>query len=365
MPPRELVAGGFSCRLAIAEALANLRASPARAVASAVLGLLAGALTVVATSLDVGRIVAYDDDLIATGTNLFIVQRSDGLGLDAARCDSLRSQPGVVAAGGVASAKRVVSTVDSAVSFDLIQASPGYAAVVWPQLQRQAGDGLAVASARVAERLGIADSGGVPYISAEAADYVEVAVAPGQPRESAQVSSVVVPTAPTGRLSECWVEAASGAREGVEALALGWFDEPVRMLVTPAMLELPLGSSPAEQLAQRFSRWIPLAAALVVTAFQTALYLARRADLGLYGLLGLRGCQLAAMVAADSMFTVMAPVGLGMLMAAAWCASELTGAVLAATAWDCLRLAALLTLVPLVVLVLAKSVKPFDAIRGR
>jgi hypothetical protein len=166
-------------------------------------------------------------------------------------------------------------------------------------------------------------------------------------------------------LASCYVEALPGARASVEALALAWFDEPSRILVNSAMPAPPLGGSPDERLKARFSRWVPLGAVTVVVAFQCALWLARRSDVGLYGLLGLRSSRLAAMVAADFVFAVAAPVAAGALLAAVCLAPRLTGMVLVVTAWDCARAATLLALVPLVIFGLLAMVKPFDAVRGR
>ncbi|MDR2566800.1 MAG: hypothetical protein LBC97_12270 [Bifidobacteriaceae bacterium] len=352
-------------RLAVSEALANLRASPAKTLTSCLVGLMAGAAVVTAPALEVSRIAAYNDELVAAGANLFVVQRDDRQGLDAGRCDSLRSLPGVIGAGGVASVRRAVSSVDSGVSFDLAKASPGYAALVWPALRGQPDTGMAVVGARVASRLGIADSGTLPYVVARVNERVEVMAAPGQPRSSEQGNLVVVPVAPAGQLQECWVEAAPGARENVELLLLGWFDEAARTLVTPGVLGEPLDSSPAGQLAARLSGWVPLAAAAVLALFQAALWLGRRTDMGLYGLLGLRGGRLALMVASDWAFTALAPFAAGALLAGAWLAPQLAGVVLAVTAWDFARAATLVTLVPLAVFGMLAAIKPFDAIRGR
>jgi hypothetical protein len=362
---RERAGGRFPFRLAAGEAMANLRASPVRTAVAFVVGVAMGALIVAAACFEVGRIVAYDEELRLAGANLFVVQRADGQGVDAARCDSLRSRRGVVTAGGVASAERVVSSVDTGVSFDLLRASPGYAAVTWPELQQGVDSGAVFAGSRVTEALGIADRGGLAYAGHGTPGYTEVSVAVGEARWPEAINHVVVPVAPVGRLSQCYVEADPGARGDVESLLVGWFDEPARLLVNAAMPEAPLGMSPNGQLASRFTRWAPLAAAVFILVVQSVLWIARRTDVGLYGLLGLRGARLAAMVATDWVFTVLVPVCAGMCLAAAWLASRLDGLVLAVTAWDCLRTVALLAVIPLVVVALLKMVKPFDAIRGR
>ncbi|MDR0626005.1 MAG: hypothetical protein LBG11_01885 [Bifidobacteriaceae bacterium] len=365
MPPREAAPSRFPYRLAANEALANLRASPVRTAVSAAVGILLGALAVVAPTVDVGRITAYNDELVRAGSNLFAVHRNDGQSLDAARCDSLRALPGVVSAGGVAGARRVVSTVDAGVSFDLIEASPGYAATMWPTLQGRPDDGSARVGTRVASRLGISDSGWVPYLAVGAADRVEVVAASAEARLAELSNAIVVPVAPVGALTQCWVEAEPGAREQVEELLVGWFDEPVPTFVASFMAGEQLASSPADQLADRLSRWAPLAVVLVVTIFQVALWLARRAEVGLYGLMGLRGARLATMVSVDFLFATAAPVGAGMVAAACVMAPRLTAVVLEATAWDCLRVWVMLPLAPLAVHATATIVKPFDAIRGR
>jgi hypothetical protein len=365
MPPGNLGAERFPYRLAATEALANLRASPLRTAICLVVAGLAGAFAVAAPAFDVGRIAAYDEELIRQGVNLFTVYRDDGLGLDAARCDSLRSLPAVRAAGGVANATRVVSAVDAGVSFDLIEASPGFAATMWPAWQQEADDGLAAAGARVADRLGISDSGFVAHLDRGEIGRTLVRAADGTARAPELSNAVVVPVAPVGRLAQCWVESQPGSRAQVEALLVGWFDEPARMLVTAAMRDEQIAASPADQLADRPSQWSPLVVAAVIVIFQAALWLARRTEIGLYGLLGLRRGRLAAMVSADFLFSTAVPLAAGSLIATCWLAPRLDGAVLAAITWDCLRLAALLPLAVLAIVAMLSMVKPFDAIRGR
>ncbi|MDR2379351.1 MAG: hypothetical protein LBD70_08020, partial [Bifidobacteriaceae bacterium] len=194
---------------------------------------------------------------------------------------------------------------------------------------------------------------------------LEAEVAPGLTRLTGLDNSLVVTAPPVGKLISCLVEAEPGARAGLDELLVGWFDEPARVLVTSAMAGAPLGASPVDELSNRLSRWAPAAVAVFVLAFQAALWLSRRADLGLYGLLGMRGGGLAAMVATEFAFTVAAPGGAGALLAATALAPRLEGVTLALTAWDCLRTAALLALVALAVVGLLRLVKPFDAIRGR
>ncbi|MDR0366218.1 MAG: hypothetical protein LBH68_05270 [Bifidobacteriaceae bacterium] len=332
---------------------------------SAVVGILLGALAVVAPTVDVGRIRAYNDELVRAGWNLFAVHRNDGQSLDAARCDSLRAMPGVVAAGGVVASRRVVSTIDAEVSFDLIEATPGYAATMWPTLQERADDGSVRAGTRVARRLGISDSGWVPYLVAGVGDSVEVVATAAEARSAELSNALVVPVAPVGGVKQCWVEAEPGAREQVEEQLVGWFNETAPTFVASFMGGEQLASSPADQLANRLSRWAPLAVVLAVTVFQVALWLARRAEVGLYGLMGLRGTRLATMVSVDFLFGTAAPLGAGMFAAACVMAPRLTGVVLEATAWDCLRVWALLPLAPLCVHAAASMIKPFDAIRGR
>ncbi|MDR1633750.1 MAG: hypothetical protein LBS27_02250 [Bifidobacteriaceae bacterium] len=354
----------FPYRLAAREALANLAASPVRAVVCFGVQALLGALLVAGTTLEVGQIVTDYDALTAAGANMFVAQRVDGGGIDAARCDSLLGRPGVIGAGGLVSSERVTAKVDPGVSFDLMRASPGYAALVWPDLDRSVG--APVVGARVADKLGVFDSGSVAYVARDGSqDLAEVVSAPGAARIGELGNSMVVPVAPVNRLTQCWVEAAPGARASVEELLVGWFDEPTRVLVAPAVLAAAPGSGPADRLDRRLSYWAPLAVVGATGVFQAVLWLGRRADLGLYGLLGLRGGRLAVMVVTDWAFTVLAPFCAGVMAAAVVMAGRLEGLTLELAAWDCLRAAALLALAPLAVLALATMVKPFDAIRGR
>jgi hypothetical protein len=324
-----------------------------------------GGLVVVAPALDVSRIVATNDQMVAVGVNLLVAQRDDREPIDAALCDALRSRPGVLAAGGATSSKRVVSAVDSGLSFDLVQATPGYAAVIWPDLQGLPEANHGLAGHRVAEQLGVADGAGVPYVWGATTGFVEAAAAPGQARAADHTNSIVVPVAPVGSVVQCFVEAEPGARAALEQLLLGWFDQPANMLVTPLVTALSFGADPDTQLTNRFSRWIPLAAALVLAAFTTALWLSRRTEVGLYGLLGLRGVALTVMVTTDYVLTVVTPVFAGALAAIVYLAPQLNGMVLTVTLIDCARMAALLPLLPLFQTALLKLVKPFDAIRGR
>jgi hypothetical protein len=168
-----------------------------------------------------------------------------------------------------------------------------------------------------------------------------------------------------GSVSECWVEAVAGARSDVESLLVGWFEEPARILVTRALSGLAVGESPADRLKHRVSQWVPLAVFVFSAVFHASLWIGRRADMGLYRLLGLTGGGMAAMVAMDYVFAALAPFAIGLFGAEVLLAKGLR--LLAATiaAWDALRAVALLTSVPLLILGLLLTVKPFEAIRGR
>jgi hypothetical protein len=360
----------FPRRLAAREALANLRANWVRSTVAQAVGLVIGALMVGVTLFDVGRIAAYNEELVQAGANMFTVQREDAMGLDAGRCDALVGMPGIKGAGGFQGVERAVSLVDPGISFDLVTASPGYAAMIWPPPDAAAAGssealGRAVAGGRVAERLGVSQGGGLSYSAAGVPGHIEVRPAAGPARSAESDNWVVVPVAPVGVVAHCMVEAVPGARAAVESLLVGWFDEPVRTIVSAVMPEPPLGMSPSDQLASRLSRWIPLVATAALLTFQAALWLARRADLGLYGLLGLRRSRLAIMVLTDYLFTAVVPVCAGAVAMAAWRASELKGLVLSLTALDFARAGALMALAPAAIIGLLALTKPFDAIRGR
>jgi hypothetical protein len=196
---------------------------------------------------------------------------------------------------------------------------------------------------------------------------IEVAAAPGAARVYEYDSAVVVAAGPTGWVTECLVEAEPGARDAVELVLTRWFsqDAGAGIRVYPWSVPVSGEQSPDYLLHQRASRWVVLGAVGLVAAVQGFLWLARRGETGIYRLLGLRGGSLAAMVVADQMLVSVAPFSAGVLGAGIARAGDLNGMALTMTAIDVARGYCLLALVPLLILLLLKTVSPLDAIRGR
>jgi hypothetical protein len=362
---------GFPARFAVGEACANLRASPVRTAALSLLAFCAGLVVAMAPTADVGMIEEAQRSLVAQGANLFRAQRADNAGLDAVACDALRAVTGVRAAGGVLRAEQITATVGQGSVLSLIRATPGFAAVMWPGLQGTPAADTAVAGAKAAAA-GLVENGGVvPYRSAlaeageEAVRWVDTAPAGAAAREFEYDWAIVVPAPPAGRVGVCLVEAQPGARRDVESILANWFDEAAPVRVYPLMVESSASSGTGQALAHRFTRFVPGAVAGFLLVVQASLWWARRGEIGIYGLLGLRGRSLAAMVATDQVLVLVLPYCAGVAAAFAAAAPTLTGIVLRTVGLDALRGFALLALVPLAVFGMLSMIKPFDAVRGR
>lgn len=363
---------GFSTRTVVDEARRNVLASPVRSTVTAVLALVVGAAAIAWTCVDVRHIERGWHAQRLAGAFVWEVRAQWTEGLSAERCDALRGVDGVLAAGGLlgSSARHAVTAPGERVAYYLV--TPGLPSVVWPD---DAGvtSASVVAGRDVGSELGwvpgvnvqlrhVDPAGASTSVGSHQVDGVAVAAA----RVDGFDRSLVVASAPTGRVDSCLVEAAPGADAALGHLLRGWFEPADAAVALRLHRSGALERDPVAELRARTSRWGPLLAGGVLSGSAAVTWWARRAEVAVYRMLGMRRGQVLRMVLVETSVMVLLPAQVGATAAVAACAAGgMSGALARALLLDDLRLLLVLSVAPLACLAAATSLVTWDALRGR
>lgn len=350
---------GFTRHAIVREALANALAHRLLASILVIISALAPLVALTLTISDVHAIAQRQLQLEARGASVFSVTASDRTPISALRCDALGSVTGVRSAGSVVAVDDAHSSLPGGRHVPLLSATPGLATVLWPELLLD--DGVAV-GAGIADDLGLVPGSS---IATTRGILPVTAVAPPSSRNADHDLLVVQQVAPRGTTRECLVESEPGARDGVEAVLVGWFPG-VPTTVVPYFLPPDTGLSPQEELASRLSAWVPLAAAGLAALAMIAWWVIRRPEFALYSVLGLGTNGLALMLVAEWAVLCLLPGAIGIVNALVASSASLTiPAVAQVAAADTASYLASIILVPLVGVALLTRVAAVDALKGR
>lgn len=365
---------GFQRRVVVDEALRNLRAAPVRLLLTAVLAMALGTAAAACSALDVAAVERAWRDQRAAGSSTWEIRAPWTDGLSASRCDALRTVAGVRTAGGMlGTATWLPQTApDTRVPGRVV--TPGFPALVWPEDPGVPGRAV-VAGESIAGELGWA--AGTLTSLTEAVSTVDGATSPGSllridavgtgtTRFEGMDRALLVTSAPSGSVDTCYVEAVPGAAAGVAEVLADWFEPDEGAIPVPFWSPGPLDRDPEAELRTRPSRWVPLAAGLVLAGCTGVTWWARRTDVAVYRMLGMSRWQVLRMVSVEVVLSVLVPCQVGVAgLVVVLASSGVSGSVARAVLLDDARLLLVLAVAPLVALVAGTALTAWDALRGR
>ncbi len=382
-----MIGGRSTFRVAAGEAGANAASSPARSLLIAVVAAMLAASVVALSVAEVAAIQGRFRDQVEQGRFVLVVRTPVRDGLDARRCDALRDLPGVRSAGAVLEETTAYPLASPLRPYDVLVVTPGLVPVLFPTAPTATKAGIIV-GADAASELGLVPGSFLQTAPASARSHKALTAAdpetavdrhrvasvlPTAVRATPAGRTIFEPVAASGSTSACFVDPAPPARSAVAVAMAGWFGPDQPAAVSPYLDEQVAGRQPEAELAGRATRWVWLAAALVLTALLSVLWYGRREEFALYRLLGLRRGSIAVLLAAETVVTVAGPSLVGASIALVLCASKLAtdgqtgddGAVLLPlVAADAASFALALGLLPLVGWCVVGWRSTFDVLKG-
>jgi hypothetical protein len=244
----------------------------------------------------------------AAGGTVAVIDGPDGL--DAAACEEMRWDPRSVAAGGVRGAGQIGATSAPGTFFERWEVT-GDAVTVWdPGFASPLRQGYVAGRAAAAE-LGLVDGG---WLLVDAQESAPVAVADPAMRNRFAGRAILEPVAPSGRLSQCWMEFEPDYFEA----GLRWLPAqfaPDQVQARRAVSRGEFGVDPAELLAGRPQRWAWLPIGVIGAAMFTLVAFFRRSETALYRAFGLPSRGLLIMHQLEAVIVVAAALLISFLWA--------------------------------------------------
>lgn len=230
------------------------------------------------------------------GANVLIVE-SPGQPLSGAVCESMTSQPDVIAAGGVSHAEVVELGQPALVSVRKVSATTGYFLLMRLPVPTDAESAAAV-GARVADELGIVDRS----LIQTSFGSVRLQIAPDAIRAEERSRWMTVLRHAGWPVDQCWIEARNGTVDAVKTIVTASFHE-VPEVTLAVLRDRTTTETTMRAWDARSTQWAwPAAGALsgVVCALIVA---ARRHEYALYRILGVRraAVKLIAVLDVESM----------------------------------------------------------------
>ncbi len=348
------------------ETWANLRSRPWLAVIGMVTALAATVLVILAPTVEVGALVDREEAQIAAGRDVLTVAASEGT-LSAARCEGLRTVPGVLAAGGIVSITRERLAWDRTSWVDVVDVTAGLMTIVWPT---PAASTAAVAVGSEFTRRTGAAAGSTTLVTDGPVGH-----APPQPwridfaggpssRFPTLDNAIFLTQPPGGPITTCYVETLPQSRDAVAALVQGWFPGAPHVVVSRLVPPGADDSSLSDRIHQRMTAWVPVLAAATIWILTALTWWVRRQDLALYRFLGFTPGHLLGMDLLDAAWTLVLPLAGGALAAEALILPQADPVTLACVRDDLLRFLCLATLSPLINWAVAWPRHPFEAVKG-
>lgn len=313
------------------EAWRGVASGAARTV---LLGIVAAAVILVAQLVDLAVVRA--DDLRAEGFRMagadVLVLQAQG-GIDAGRCAALATVPGVDGAGAIRAAAPRFAAAAPASSIPAFEVTPGFPSVLAPPADDAALSGAGVLlSAEAATMLDVAAGDALPLIDGEArvADVYEY---PSDGRMLGLGYAMLLPTLEEGPFDACWMRAwpvTDAHQVLLQTSATGATEAAPELRQLNARLGATLDAAAAFD--ERPSRWLPLAAALVLAAIGAGSVLLRRLELASARHLGVTRAATTAIALLEAALWLV-PGILAALLAGATAAASLGAEDVGAGLW--------------------------------
>lgn len=354
----------FAGVVIVRETVANLLAHRILSGLLASVGIIAPCLALVLAISEVNGIAAREQELVDRGATVFSITAVDREPLSASRCDALNGIGGVIAAGGIVGVESLHALLPDYRFLPLASATPGLARIYWPESAAR-GTGVTV-GAGTASDFGLVAGSLLAVSGGEDARYLPVAdAAAPSPRSEAYDLALLEAVAPAGGTYECLVEGRPGAGRDLEAALVGWFPG-VPTSIHPYFSLPDTGRTPAAEMRDRLSFWLPLAAAGLVTAALLTWWMMRRPELALYAVLGLNRNALLLMLVVDWAVLAVLPGSIGITVASVVSSGLINGVpVPAAAVLDIGRYLVALVPIPVLGYLALARVSAFDSLKGR
>ncbi len=303
----------FQTDLAISEAKANVRASPA---ISAGLALVALGIGFLVAWLPTAETAAIADDWtkqVAMGSSMVVVSAKNG-GVDARFCDGLNAISGVEGAGGIYGRSPIALAQSDGGHVDALYVSAGFAAATWADPSS-----LMSASVIIPEELatlrGWTPNDDLVYreVGQRSGDTWMArridAVPPGRNRVGGVNDAVMFVSPPGGRVQSCYVSIEPDSFNLVRVAVTGLFgrDYFVRDFVEHS----DTVRTPPEQMTGRFGYWSALVLGCFLSIIHLLVWFMRRGDFALYRAMKMSSASIRIMLVSEVAILTLFPFGLG------------------------------------------------------
>ncbi len=364
MPPRR-----FPVHSLLREVRENARASPVRSSLVAAFAVAVGAMTALATIVDVGHINQAWERQVYAWRFVDVVHVADHRGMPAHLCDSLQSISGVIASGGLTASRRIHTPHSPTRAIELHQATSGYLKVAWPTLPMHRAPRV-IAGTEVGEEIGLVDDTTIRFAAAQGRAPLRTSepliidwIAPQRSRIDGINRAVIIAVAPTtARTKECLVEYEPGAAVNASKVVQGWFPVELKAAVSDMLPPNKLIADPEHQLSSRASGFNWAIAGGFLSILLAALWWAARAETGLYRLLGMTRAKRSFMYAAEVLVFVAVPFQMGFCVGIV-AMGVAPPPVWAALARDNLAALAVFALCPLLGIVITSRTSAIDTLK--
>lgn len=344
----------------------------ARSALTAVIALALGFVTVALVSADVDGFVSRIAAAAEAGSNVWVVR---GEAIDVGLCDSLASDPSVLAAGAILDQREqrgkvgviTVSTVTS-----------GMLRVAWSSTSPTAS---VVAGRDAVEAMGLVD-GAYLTLGDVPSDHVPTGAILQRPiggngvridqaaRSASRVEELdddlAVIGAVNGMTGSCYVEARPGRRRDARQVAVTVLGSAGQRLVIEPVLKVGRATiDPAAGFRDRSTSFIWLMSGATMVAVNAGSWMARRRGFAVYRIIGLDPPRIGWFLWLETLGLSIVPFLVGASLAVtAWPSRFTAPIVLEVVELDLARVVSLLTLLPIPALGLLLSRDPLHQVRA-
>lgn len=332
--------------------------------------LAASVATAIFVTTETSEIEGRWAEGIAAGRFVWTVpERVPGL-VTAERCDALNGVEGIKAAGSVVRTDKVSPDNSPGTRYSLDSVTVHYLDVLWPDQPNLARSGGLVSGGDAASQLGLRDgvSAAFTTLGGDArwrAVIGAVALNPSA-RDDAASGHLYQVVPPRGPVATCLVDAEPGADRAVQQLLLSWFPQDGEPVVRPFLeTSSVIGQPPEIEYRQRVSRWAWTLGLGVMAIAMLGVWYARREELALYQLLGLRRRHVLVVLMTELVVSMLLPTQVGFALAELIFRQSLDSAVVRQELVNSdLRLVAGLVLIPALTLLLLRPTRLLDRLKG-
>lgn len=270
---------------------------------------------------------------VEAGGRILVVTNDEADGVSARVCDALNSVDGVAAAGAISQTRtRVATSVMPGGATREYVATPGLVGLLGSNVPA---DALIMASAHTAMMLGVPGGGEAwlteSTVSQGAVDASETSRAARVPEGVHAIvdvgdatdrlgeeygSGLIVQTSAEGTFDRCFVEAEPGSTGSLTRTLPGMFIDPLgrgAVIVAPRLPSTQFTVSFSDEFQRRATAWLPWFFGGFLGLLALVHRWFRRADHGLYALMGAGAVERVLMATASTFGTLAVGVGVGAL----------------------------------------------------